>query len=82
VIPKKILRGLVYALPLLIVSLAVLSGGALLTRAMQDLAASQVFAWIAAAVAMLVVVDLILLVGVLGLRALGPDDRPPHDTEG
>jgi hypothetical protein len=72
----------VFALPLLIVAFAVISGGAVLTRAMQDAPASQIFAWIAGAVAMLVVIDLILLVGVLGLRALEADERPPHDTEG
>ncbi|MCH5372482.1 MAG: hypothetical protein JJ992_00775 [Planctomycetes bacterium] len=73
VVPKKALQILVFVLPLCLVGFAVLAGGASLVRAMNDEAGARVLAWIAAAVLMLGIADLLLLVTVLGLRALNDE---------
>ena len=76
VIPRPLLASLVFALPLLVVAFAVVLGGAALAQATLDLVGAQVLRWIAMSVLMLAVVDLILLVGVLGIHALAdPKDR-------
>ena len=68
-------------MPLLVVAFGVLSGAAILAQALEDAPAGRILGWIAAAVLMLTVVDLILLVGTLRIRALGEEDRP-HDSDG
>ncbi len=77
-IPRSILAILVFALPLLVVAFAVVLGGAALARATLDLAGAEVLHWIAMSMLMLAAVDLILLVGVLGIHALA-DPRDPSD---
>ncbi len=73
-IPKKILQALVFALPLCVVGFAVLMGGASLMRAMNDSQGALVLAWIASAFLLAGVADGLLLVIVLGLRALDEKD--------
>ncbi len=67
---RTMLRWLVFALPLLVVVFAVLLSGAALSQALGDLLAARVISSVAVAVAMGIAVDLILLVGLLGLKAL------------
>jgi hypothetical protein len=75
VIPRPLLVILVFAWPLLVVAFAVVLGAAALAQATQDLPGALVLRWIAMGLLMLAVVDLVLLVGVLGVRALGePSD--------
>jgi hypothetical protein len=77
VIPRRFLVILVYALPLLVVAFAVLTGGAALAQATQDAPGALVLRWIASAILMLAITDLVLLVGVLGVNAVHDDrDRP------
>ena len=72
---------LVLALPLLVAAFSVLMGGAALAAATEDAAGAQALRWVAIGVLMLTVVDLVLLVGVLGLKALEKEtDRPDSDA--
>jgi hypothetical protein len=79
VIPRSALVFLVFALPVLVVAFGVVLGGAALAQATQDLPAGLVLRWIAMGLLMLAIIDLILLVGVLGIRAL---DEPPDRSDG
>jgi hypothetical protein len=72
---------LVLALPLLVVAFSVLMGGSALAAATEDASGARALRWVAIAVLMLTVVDVVLLVGVLGLKALASDsDRGDTDT--
>ena len=73
-LPRSVFTILVFALPILVVSFAVLMGGSALARATDDLPAASALQWIALGLLMLTVVDLVLLVGALGLKALADDD--------
>ena len=67
------------------VAFAVLMGGSVLAGATGDADAAVVLRWVAVGVLMLTVADLILVVGVLGIRALADADRPDRgrsDDEG
>jgi len=75
VVPRPVLTILVYALPLLIVVFGVLMGGFALAHGTGDQPAASVLWWVAMGCLMLVVTDLILLVGVLGIGSLS---RPDH----
>ena len=62
-------------MPLLVFVFAVLMGAAALTQAMQDEVGARVLRWIAAGVLVLAVTDMLLLLCILGLRALSDDDH-------
>jgi hypothetical protein len=70
-----VLTTLVFALPLLVFAFAVVMGAAALTEAMQDAPGARALRWIAAGVSLLAVTDVLLLLCVLGLRALNDDDH-------
>jgi len=74
-IPRRVLTTLVFALPLLVFVFAVLMGAAALTQAMQDEVGARVLRWIAVGVLLLTVTDMLLLLCVLGLKALSDDDH-------
>jgi hypothetical protein len=80
VVPKPVLTVLVYALPILVVAYGVLMGGATLAGAVQDAAAAVALKWIAAGCLLILVMDLVLLVGALGVNALARQDRSGDDT--
>ncbi|HPM79319.1 MAG TPA: hypothetical protein PLF81_01400 [Candidatus Anammoximicrobium sp.] len=80
-IPRRVLTTLVFALPLMVFAFAVLMGAAALTQAMQDEAGARVLRWIAAGVLVLAVTDMLLLLCVLGLKALRDDDTPDTGDE-
>ena len=76
---QRLLLVLVFAQFVLLVALAVLVGGYALASATGDIPAATVLWWAVMGILMLFVMDLLLLVGVLGLTALmqpGPRDRP------
>jgi hypothetical protein len=75
VVPRQILRILVFLLPVFVVAFGVLMGGAMLAGATRDAPAATALRWVAMAVLMLGVIDTILLVGALGLKALEDSDR-------
>jgi hypothetical protein len=70
VIPRSFLATLVFALPVLAVMLAVLLAASALAQQMGDAAATRGLAWAAAIAAMALLVDALLLLTVLGIRAL------------
>jgi hypothetical protein len=74
VVPKRMLQALVFALPLSVVGFAVLMGGSAMLRAMNDQLGGAVLAWIAAAFLLAGVADGLMLLIVLGLRALDEHD--------
>jgi len=81
VVPRSILKTLVLLLPLLVCTFAVVLGVSALTQAMQDDVGARVLRWISLGVLVLAVIDMLLLVGVLGLQALHDDDHPgSHDA--
>jgi predicted exporter len=79
VIPRSILKTLVFALPLLICTFAVVLGVSTLTQAMQDEVGARVLRWISVGVLVLAVIDMLLLLGVLGLQALNDDHHGSRD---
>ena len=80
-IPRPLLQVLVYALPVLVVAFAVILGAAQLAAAMKDAAGSRALVWVAVGALILLVIDVLLLVGALGLRALDGEtrDEEPHE---
>jgi len=69
-IPRGFLITLVFALPILVVALAVILGASALAAALGDAAGSRGLLWAAVVSTMLLVMDILLLLVVLGLRAL------------
>ena len=80
-IPRPLLLVLVYGLPVLVVAFAVILGAASLAQAMGDAAGGRALVWVATAALILLIIDVLLLVGALGLAALGSDSRDdePHE---
>ncbi len=72
-IPRWLLTTLVFALPILAITFGVGLGASSLTRALGDAAGSYGLFWFAMAALILLVIDALLLLVVLGIRAL--DER-------
>jgi hypothetical protein len=70
---------LVAALPVLVVAFAVLMGAEALARATLDTLGARVLLWVALAVLMLLVGDVLLLVGALGINALATRQPPEEE---
>jgi hypothetical protein len=78
-IPRSVVAVLVLGLPVLILIFGVTMGASALTGAMGDAAGSYGLFWCAMAALMLMIIDSLLLLAVLGLRALDDwhdQDRP------
>jgi hypothetical protein len=69
-IPRWFLTTLVFALPVLVVTFAVVLGAAALAGGLGDAAGSRGLLWLAMAALVLLVIDVVLLVAALGIRAL------------
>lgn len=80
-VPKPALIVLVYALPILVVAYGVLMGGATLASAVQDAVAALAMRWIAAGCLVLLVIDLVLLIGVLGVNSLDRHEPPGNSGD-
>lgn len=79
VVSHRLMSFLVYSLPILVVAFAVLMGAQALTQAAQDAVSSKVLGWIAMGCLLLLVTDMILLLGALGIRELiKGQDRPEN----
>ena len=76
-IPRWFLVTLVFALPILVVTFGVVLGASALAGGLGDAAGSRGLFWVAMAALVLLVVNTLLMLIVLGLRAL--DER--HDNE-
>jgi len=68
---RRILIVLVFSLPLLVVSFAVLMGGYALVEATGDQTAALVLFWVAMSCLVVLAINLVLLAGVLGVYVLG-----------
>ncbi len=79
-VPRRILVLLVYGLPILIVAFAVLMGGGMLAQALGDTVGARVLQWVAVACLMLIVTDLVLLVGALGINSLVKAEEPRDES--
>jgi len=72
-IPRWFLTTLVFALPVLVVTFAVVLGAAALAGGLGDASGSRGLFWLAMAALVLLVIDVLLLVAALGIRALEAD---------
>ena len=70
---------LVYALPVLVVAFGVLMGSCALSQATGDQVGATLCRRIAAVCLMLLVCNIVLLVGVLGVYVLGRSDQTGRD---
>lgn len=71
---RKLLVVFVITLPLLLVAFAAVMGFYAIVQVGKDSAGSSVLWWVGVCILLLIVVDLVALVGVLGLRALVDSD--------
>jgi hypothetical protein len=69
-IPRPLLTTLVIALPILVMAVAVILAAAKLAEGMGDAAGARGLFWTAMAALILLAMDALLLLGILGLRAL------------
>ena len=78
-IPRWFLTALVFALPILVVTFGVVLGAASLAGGLGDAAGSRGLFWFAMAALILLVIDALLLLAVLGIRAANEtrDDETP-----
>ena len=72
-IPRWFLATLVFALPILVVTFGVVLGSSALASGLGDTAGSHGLFWVAMVALVLLVIDVVLMLMVLGLRAL--DER-------
>jgi len=79
-ISNKIVSALLAALAILVVTCAVLMGFQALLSSLHDSAAARALQWIGFGCVILLIVDVLLLVGALSVRALEQDRRGPHDS--
>ena len=70
---RKLLAGLVFTLPIMVVLFAVLMGAYALSVALRDHVGATVFLRLAMGAVVLLIADLLLLVTMLGLRAIEED---------
>ena len=76
-IPRHYLVPLVLALPVLVVTFAVLAGAALLAQGLGDQGGYRGLLWAAISALMLLVIDAMLLLAALGIKAVSQEDEPP-----
>ena len=75
-VSRRFLAILVYALPILVVAFGILMGSQALAEAMRDDAAAMALRWTGIFCLMALILDLLLLVGTLGVDALNKRDNP------
>jgi hypothetical protein len=79
-IPSKVISALLAALTILTVACAVLMAFQLLLGALQDGGAADVLRWIGFGCLLLLIVDVLLLVGALAIRAVQQDQNSDDAT--
>lgn len=75
VIPQRVFIALVGGLAILVVAFAVLMGFYALIGALGDAPAARALLWAATSCLILLVMDLVLLVGALGVQTLQQNDE-------
>ena len=78
-IPRRLLVPLVLAIPVLVVTLATLACASWVAEGMQDLVAARALRWVAAGAGLTLLVDGILLLTALGIKAVQDDSQPPSE---
>lgn len=78
-IPRPLFAVLLFTLPILTVIFLVVSGGFLLLSASSDGAGAAVLRWVGIGLLILIVADVVLLVGAIGLNQY-LERRPPPDS--
>jgi hypothetical protein len=68
--PRWLLTFLVLALPILVVTFAVVLGASAMAGGMGDAAGARGLFWVATAALIVLVIDVLLLLGLLGIRTL------------
>ena len=63
------------ALPVLVMTFAVLAGAAMLTAGMGDVAGARALQWIAVGALIVLAIDALLLLAALGIRAVEEEDN-------
>ena len=74
-IPRWSLKTLVFALPVLVVMFAVVLGASQLAGAMGDSGGARLLQWWAVAALVLLAIDAVLLLALLGVRAVEAEER-------
>ena len=74
VIPRRYLVVPVLALPVLVVTFAVLAGATFLAAALGDAPGTAALKWVAMSSLIVLVIDAILLLALLGIRAVQEDE--------
>ena len=74
-IPRRYLAALVLALPVLVVTFAVLAGASFLAAGLGDAPGAMALKWVALGFLIVLVIDAILLLGALGIRAVQEEDE-------
>ena len=80
VIPKRLFTILVFALPVLIVAFSAVMGAQALSRALADAPGARALDWAGLALLLLLIVDVVLLVGALGLNALADQQQDDEQS--
>lgn len=80
-IPRRLLFILVISLPVLVVSVAVVMAAHALLAATEDKPAVAAMRWVGTGLVLLTVVDLVLLVGALGIQSLGAREDQPDESD-
>jgi hypothetical protein len=75
VISRQILAALVLALPVLVVTFAVLAGASMLAAGMGDATGARALQWIAVGTLTGLTIDALLLLAALGIRAVEEEDN-------
>jgi len=75
VIPRRLLAVLVLALPVLVFTFAVLAGASMLAGGLGDAVGAAALKWVALGALIVLVIDALLLLAVLGIRAAQEDER-------
>jgi hypothetical protein len=78
-IPRAFLATLLFALPILAVTFGVVLGASALANGLGDAMGSRGLLWVALGALVLMVIDALLLLIVLGIRAL--EERRDEDRE-
>ena len=69
-IPRWMLTTLVFGLPILVVTFGVVVGASALATALGDVGGAKGLFWVGIVAVILLVVDVLLLVGALGVQAM------------
>ena len=76
---RKFLVLLVFVLPIALVAFAVLIGGYVLAAASEDSLGAAVLWWSAMVCLIVFIIDLVVMIGVLGFKALDARDWPTEE---